>query len=102
MTFSPLRTKKRVGHLRLGDQSVRGFPVGVERMPVRDLRHAFCERSAQAVGERRAGGRRPAAMIRPTSTKSSTPSPRVASAGEPILRPDETAGNAGRTGPRCG
>ena len=31
-------------------------------------------------------------MIFPTSTKSSTCRPRVASAGEPIRRPDETAG----------
>ena len=39
-----------------------------------------------------------AAMIRPTSTKSSTPSPRVASAGEPIRSPDETAGGRGSNG----
>ena len=37
-------------------------------------------------------------MIRPTSVKSSTCRPRVASAGAPTRRPDETAGGRGSNG----
>ena len=81
--------------LRLGQLRGRRQPR-VQRVALGDRRGALGELAAPGLEVVRAVSA--AAMILPTSTKSSTCSPRVASAGVPIRSPDDTAGGRGSNG----